>query len=332
MELLNDSIINSHRFEIVSTVLKVHYQNQNDLRPIISYNEFKETIEAFVEKIMREYLENTDYYYILSRCIIKSNLIKKIRGEYESENNTIIINEDVIKKIYDGEILELITIFHELNHFKVLFDLRLEKINFNLIRIAKEKLISLSEDDGIKDIKKDEFGLENSQYYVDNYDLHSEELFVDNEAIKDFIYFCQLAGIQLGQSDLDYLENRTSSNFKFYENYLRDFRSNINFNSNYLDFEEAFDMIIRKKPEWIQCPQLKIEYYLDENGQVKRRNKEELLQLQSSTDDEEIKQVIQEILEREGKKRLDKIDFYHENYKIDKENFYNIIENNYHKK
>ncbi len=332
MELLNETIINSHRFEIISTVLKVHYQNRNDLRPIIFYNEFKETIEAFVEQIMREYLKNTNYNNTLSKCIIAKIPIKSIKGQYIDEDNTIIIDEDVIKNIYNGKILELRTLFHELNHFKVFFDLRLEKINFDLIRIAKEKLISLSEDDRIKDIKQNEFALGNPQYYEDNYKLYSEEKFVDNEAIKNFIYFCQLAGIQLEQSNIEYLEKRVSTNLREYGNYLRDFKQNFNFNSYYLDFEEAFDIMFKKNPKWIQCPQLKIEYYLDENGQVKRRSKEELLQLQRSIQDEEIKQVIQEILEAEGKKRLDKKAFYHENNKINKENFYNKIENSNRKK
>ena len=334
MELLNEVIINSHRFEIISTVLKVHYQNRNNLRAIISYNEFKETIETFVEQIMREYLENTKQYKNdLPRCIVKSLTSKSIRGLYISKDNTIEINEDVIKNMYYGKILEFITLFHELNHFKVFYDLSLEKINFDLIRIAKEKLIRVSEEDNeITDFEQPEFIVDESQYYVDNYKLYSEEKFVDNEAIKNFILFCKQANIQLEQSDIEYLENRVSVNSRKSENFLRDFRRSPNFNSYYLDFEEAFDILIKRNPQWTECPQLKIEYYLDENGQVKKRNKDELIELQSSVDDEKIKQLIQEILDSEIKKRLDKKDFYCENNKIIKDESYNKIENNIHRK
>ena len=88
----------------------------------------------------------------------------------------ITINEKVIYDIYLGKINSMIIIFHELNHFKVFYDLRLEKINFDLIRIAKEELIRLSEDDNEK---QTEFIVDKSQYYVDNYKLYSEEKFVD---------------------------------------------------------------------------------------------------------------------------------------------------------
>lgn len=334
MELLNESIINSHRFEIISTVLKVHYQNRNNLRTIISYSEFKETIEAFIEQIMEEYLENTKRYKNnLPRCIVKSMTSKNIRGVCKSKENIIIINEDVVKNIYYGKIIEFITLFHELNHFKVFNDLRLGKINLDLIRIAKEELICLSEEiSEIKDIKQIEIMVVKSQYYEDNYKLYSEEKFVDNEAIKNFILFCKQANIQLEQSDIEYLENRVFVNSRESEKFLRDFRYNLNFNSYYLDFEKAFDILIKRNPKWTECPQLKIEYYLDENGQVIKRNKDELIQLQSSVDDDEIRQLIQEILDLEIKKRLDKKDFFYENNKIIKDNFYNKIENNIHRR
>lgn len=167
---------------------------------------------------------------------------------------------------------------------------------------------------------------------MDNYELYSEEKFVDNEAIKNFILFCKQANIQLEQSDVEYLENRISVNLRESENFLRDFSRNSNFNSNYLDFEEAFDILIKRNPQWTECPQLKIEYYLNENGQVKKRNKDELIELQSSVDDEQIRQLIQEILDSDIKKRLDKEDFYCKNNKIIKDEFYNKIENNIHRK
>lgn len=87
-----------------------------------------------------------------------------------------------------------------------------------------------------------------------------------------------------------------------YRNYLRDVHNNINFNSYVIDFEEAFDILIKDHPSWLQYPQLQIEYYLDEFGNVVKRNDEELKELLKKETDASKKEYIEKLLNKSTKK------------------------------
>ena len=149
MELLKEKVINSRNFEILQLMLQEIYSNQNHL---LQYDNFKEIIIAFVEKIMFSYLENTKYYTDKYSCIIK-DLPVYLRGEFNPNNNVITINEKVIKDIYSGKIDAFITIFHELNHFKSEYDIKLGKINSDIIRTIKEELLRASSQDPFSEMK-----------------------------------------------------------------------------------------------------------------------------------------------------------------------------------
>ena len=109
MELLSEKVIRSRNFEILQLMLQKINDNQKHL---IQYDNFKEIIIAFVEKIMSSYLEDTKYYIDKYSCVIK-NLPSYRRGEFNPKNNVITINEKVINDIYSGKIDAFITIFHE---------------------------------------------------------------------------------------------------------------------------------------------------------------------------------------------------------------------------
>lgn len=116
--------------------MKNHYLNKEEFKPIISYDEFKETIKAFIEKIMGTFLENTEYSNDKYSCTFK-RMNLGYGGSFSPENNEITINEDVIKKLYRGNLSEMADIFHELNHFIIKYELKLGKINQDLVRIIK---------------------------------------------------------------------------------------------------------------------------------------------------------------------------------------------------
>lgn len=114
------------------------------------------------------------------------------------------------------------------------------------------------------------------------------------------------------------LEIRIANNNRQYENYLRDLRYNFNFNNYFLDFEEAFDIMIIHNPNWLECPQLGIEYYQDENGKVKKRTIEQLQEMLNNETDEEKKQYINQLLTPNNHKKLNKEDLfsYDQDFKI----------------
>ena len=48
MEILNETLINSKSFELLSIILKDHYEKSNGSKTVISYGEFRETIISFI--------------------------------------------------------------------------------------------------------------------------------------------------------------------------------------------------------------------------------------------------------------------------------------------
>ena len=87
--------------------------------------ELKSKVKSAIEEIMKDLIKNTKFSKRDTLCQI-SGMKDSIKGKmYGSDSKiTIEINEDIIKKLYQGKVLELLTIFHELNHlliYKLLF-------------------------------------------------------------------------------------------------------------------------------------------------------------------------------------------------------------------
>lgn len=324
MEILNETLINSKVFELLSIILKDHYEKRENFKPIISYEEFKETIISFVKVTMRILLENSDFYNDKYDCIIKKMPLGR-RGTFESNNNLITINEDVIERLYLGKIEEMTTIFHELGHFKVKYELKSGIINIDLIRVAKETAILNDIDDFFEKNEKLKNPQSDDEYYCTNYAVFSEEKIVEMNAIRLLIKFLELADIHISLEEMQRLQSVFEKNEKQYQNFLRDFRHNIDFNDNWLDFEQAFDFLVKNNPSWLMIPQLTIEYYQDENGNVKKRTEEELKEILKVELEPSRKQCIEDLLNMYSKKKLSKDDFS-TNYKMDK-GFYVGINN-----
>lgn len=111
------------------------------------------------------------------------------------------------------------------------------------------------------------------------------------------------------------LNDEISKNTIQYNNYLRYFRLIYNFNDYFLDFEEAFDEMIKFYPNWLAIPQLNVEYYLDKDGNVAKRTKKELEKRLKTETDKDIKEYIQYLLSPNISKKLDRNEFQTENKK-----------------
>lgn len=303
MELLSEEVISSRNFEM----LQLMFQNIcNNQKHLIQYNNFKETLVAFIENIMSTYLEDTEYYKDKYSCIVKK-LPTYRRGEFNPKNNIIIINEAVIQDIYSGNIDSMITIFHELNHFKSKYDIRLGKVNNDIIRTIKEDLLRIANRDLFKFNKDSSFI--DDDYYKCNYTVFSDEKIAEINAINNLLFFIQIVDIELSEQHLQQLKDQIKNNNSQYNNYLRDLRLIFNYNNYFSDFEEIFDIMIKRNPDWLAIPQLSIEYYLGKDGKVAKRTKQELEERLKTETDEDIKEYIYFLLTPNNSKRLSKSEF-----------------------
>ena len=287
MELLDEEILNSREF----IFLRDFFNSSS--KP--SYLTFKSHINIFIKKVMRNYIKNTPFCNDSCSCFCYEKL--ESLGSFASELNIILINEKVVKKIYDEKDLSsLAVLFHELNHFKIKYDIKLGVFDEYLLRVIKEELISKSSTcpSFIKIYEADK-----NTYYDDNYDCYSEEKLADLYALDNLLIFMKNVNISINESQKKRINELIKLTVSKFNNYFRDVSNNLNFNSYFIDFEEAFDILIKDNPSWLEYPQLLVEYYIDEEGNVIKRNKEQLNELLDKETNMAVQEYIRKILNNE---------------------------------
>lgn len=258
--LLNNEIKSSKEFQIFNKVLMEKYKRKNKLFnkniELISYDEFKEIVHDLIILIMKEYLKNTKYKYDSISCEIKKYIAL---GRFFRTSNNITISETVIKSLYDGNILALEIIFHELYHFVMKYDFLNKNINNVLVKCLKDYLLcSLS-----------------IRYCLDNYTVLSFENIVDSKAIIELINYFEYNNVDLFKRDKKKIQYLLEENIEyFYSN-----KRMLNKYANYIKYDELFDNMINKYPEWLNYFQIGIEYYINTEGVICKRNKEQLQEL-----------------------------------------------------
>jgi len=315
MQLLTKEIFeidNSKRLVDLLYTSFVNYKSHNfSLSFLIEYDEFKRIMYEFILNIMKKFIENND---IKDKCMVSiCDLPKNIKGFFRRTDNFLMINEQVIKDIYNGNIEEFIPIFHELNHFKINYEIQFGIINYDISRILKERLIREVSSDpynekGTYKTKKSSNIYTNDDYYKDNYVNYSEEVVANIEAKKNLGMLLQCIASSRGKLDEEvigfvneYLSEVLDEENKKYSNHIRDLNNNILFNDNYLDFESAFDFLVKYNSNWLDYPQISVEYFIDEQGVVKKRNTNELILLLNGTENELTKEYINKLIETSEK-------------------------------
>ncbi len=301
MELINNNIVNNRHFKIVEKVIRdiLHKRKKDTV-----YEAFKSHLIFLGESIMKNYLEETG--------LVKDERFKKIRfssgklpgkilGSHYEGN--IVIDEKVIEGLYNGKLEMLEVFFHELNHFKIYCDIEVGTPNIYLYRILKEKLAMESID------KHDR------NYYDANYSLYSEEIYVEFLALMDFLKFIKLIDHKRFDSVFDELIEATSTRLKDiinrWSNETRNLYRVIHFNNDYMNINDIFDLQLRDNKKWLEeYPLLKIEYYIDEYGNIVKRNIGELRELLKIETDNKRKEFICMLI-------LNKMDF---------EDYYSVID------
>ena len=266
--------------------------------------------------IMRLFLVNTNHSDDTYDVYIK-NLPKYIKGYFDKKDNALTIDESVVKEIYNGDLEAFICIFHELNHFRIKYEILDGVINLDVCRTLKEQLLRkestdlFRETDSIKSFKG-KCSYINDFYYNDNYRHYSGEVIADIRAKNDLVLLMSILLISYKMNDEisenacnKLLNDLISDDLVRYNNHTRDFTRNLNFNNYYLFFEDAFDVSVKYHPEWLEYPQISIEYYIDDDNSVKKRNIEELRILLSKSNSVETREYIQELINNLEKKQID---------------------------
>lgn len=235
---------------------------------------------------MKNYLEETG--------LVKDERFKKIRfssgklpgkilGSHYEGN--IVIDEKLIEELYNGKLEILEAFFHELNHFKIYCDISRGVPDIHLYRILKEKLARESID------KHDR------NYYDANYSLYSEEIYVEFLTLIDFLKFIKLIAPKRFDTVFEELRKATSTRLKDiiirWNNETRDLTRVSDFNYNYMSINNIFDFQLRYNKKWLEeYPLLKIEYYIDKQGNIVKRNVGELREVLKIETDNKRKEFI----------------------------------------
>lgn len=225
----------------------------------LNYDDFKHlTIEYFSEYITKLY-KNNNCKFIISNDL---SVCGKCIG-----TEKIIINEDIVKKIYNGAIGYLLVIFHEISHLEQNIQIEEGKISKNIINYIKDFLLKNYQSE-----QNEYFGIsDNLSYYKLNYSCESSEIDANLNSILLFAKFCLKNEIEIEEKEKQKLEV-TFIELEQKKKQVRYVGANIIFNSYYLSLEEAFDLAIKNHPEWLEeFSQLNIEYYI-KNGKIIRKD------------------------------------------------------------
>lgn len=193
----------------------------------------------------------------------------------------------------------LITIFHELAHSIIASELATKKINSQLVLLAKERLIRYMSSPILQGKIDKEYGynFDECTYYDDNYEINTEETICNFVALEVIEHLFQQI---LTNEDMEKVQNMYQDLQQKINIKERYFESNYNFNNYKLDLFEAFDFLVIKFPNIAICSQFKFEYYLDEDGNVKKYTLEEIQCFRKTETDSEICLYLDELIERKS--------------------------------
>lgn len=274
MELVDDKLfeysLDASKFR--SLIWQSYKENKESFKEYISYDEFRLLIENLIFDIMKYYLDRinvVNYYGPYVRVFHFEHF-----GRWVSKYNEITINEDVVRNIYEGNMRDMITIFHELVHFQMFYDINYRKlVNEDTIRIVKEELI--------EDYIRENNLRSNKSYYKDNYVYLSSEIYAEKEGINLLVEFLYLVYKSVIESKKDLYDKMyvieeeirkdTPDYEKRYKNKLRYFREIKEFPDKWVSYEEVFDYLVKFNSEWLEYPQISAQYEIV-NGIVNKKD------------------------------------------------------------
>lgn len=274
MELVDDKLfeysLDANKFR--SLIVQSYKENKGSFKEYISYDEFRLLIKNLIFDIMKYYLDRINVVNCHGPYVRVFHF--EHSGRWVSKYNEITINEDVVRNIYEGNMRDMISIFHELVHFQMFYDINYRKlVNEDTIRIVKEELI--------EDYIRENNLRSNNSYYKDNYVYLSSEIYAEKEGINllvEFLYlvYKSVIGSKKDLYDKMYvieeeIRKDTPDYEKRYKNKLRYFREIKEFPDKWVSYEEVFDYLVKFNSEWLEYPQISAQYEIV-NGIVNKKD------------------------------------------------------------
>ncbi len=274
MELVDDKLfeysLDANMFR--SLIVQSYKENKESFKEYISYDEFRLLIKNLIFDIMKYYLDRINVVNCHGPYVRVFHF--EHSGRWVSKYNEITINEDVVRNIYEGNMRDMISIFHELVHFQMFYDINYRKlVNEDTIRIVKEELI--------EDYIRENNLRSNNSYYKDNYVYLSSEIYAEKEGINllvEFLYlvYKSVIGSKKDLYDKMYvieeeIRKDTPDYEKRYKNKLRYFREIKEFPDKWVSYEEVFDYLVKFNSEWLEYPQISAQYDIV-NGIVNKKD------------------------------------------------------------
>lgn len=305
MNLITKEITQSKEYkDLLEAIIKIKNKN-------ISYEELEKIIIDFGTHITKDYIRrsglvNHEMFDNISFEI--ANLTDEVGGLYNVNKQKITINSKVIQELFEGNLKGLAIIFHELNHMKVKADLINDVYNISQYRILKEILVRNATIDEFEYAKKSRSFV---NYYYSNYESYSEEIYVEMLALLELTMVIDDLGFSLPDNFIKYITKELKSLQNEWSNLDRDFTYVSNNNNYNMNLFEAFDEYFNMNKQWLkECPLLQIEYYLDENGNIKKRSIEELIELMNKEIYEPKRLFINDLIENRTSSLKEKEDRY----------------------
>ncbi len=274
MELVDDKLfeysLDANKFR--SLIVQSYKENKGSFKEYISYDEFRLLIKNLIFDIMKYYLDRINVVNCHGPYVRVFHF--EHSGRWVSKYNEITINEDVVRNIYEGNMRDMISIFHELVHFQMFYDINYRKlVNEDTIRIVKEELI--------EDYIRENNLRSNNSYYKDNYVYLSSEIYAEKEGINllvEFLYlvYKSVIGSKKDLYDKMYvieeeIRKDTPDYEKRYKKKLRYFREIKEFPDKWVSYEEVFDYLVKFNSEWLEYPQISAQYEIV-NGIVNKKD------------------------------------------------------------
>lgn len=274
MELVDEGLfeysVNANMFK--SLIVQSYKEDNKSIKEYISYDEFRLLIKNLIIDIMKYYLDRinvVNYYGPYVKVFPFEH-----SGRWVSKYNEITINEDVVRSIYEGNMRDMITIFHELLHFQMFYDINYRKlVNEDTIKIVKEELIG-------DYIRKNSLR-SNKSYYKDNYMYLSDEIYAEKEGINLLVEFLYLVYKSVIESKKDLydkmyvieeeIRKNTPDYEERYKNKLRYFREMKEFPDKWVSYEDVFDYLVKFNSEWLEYPQISAQYEIV-NGIINKKD------------------------------------------------------------
>lgn len=250
--LLNYKLIPDGELDDLRVVYQILIRNK-----IVTYETFEELMLRASEKNMRAIAAGKIKNYNPKAFITMDDEVngKAYRHYY------IMLKKDVIKALYEGYYDALITYYHEINHVRQSVSLELGNFSPILMLILKDRIV--------RDFEL-RFNKTNN-YYKDNYLYLPEEVHAEQTAINDTGRLLSSLYLTDESKILDKRRKQWPSNMTNRERKIR-----VNGKIEKVDIDEIFLEMINKDPNYIIRYQILNLEFINDNGAIRRKTKEEL--------------------------------------------------------